>query len=491
MKLVPKLTVSLLLGIGVVFGIDTYLSIRRFAQFYDADALRDLRVIGRTLSLEVEKSWPRGGQADAERLVRVADIRDPDLRISWRSLDPRHASRLSPELAELLVDEDGDGQSLVRVETTADGGELLHTYVPVRASGRLVGAIEVSEYAHAKKRFLRARILQRASAAMAMVLLCGVLAWIAGSRLVGVPVGQLMEQARRIGAGDFSTRLRVTAKDEIGALSRSMNAMATELERSRAALEAQTVARVAAIEQLRHVDRLKTVGTLASGVAHELGTPLSVISGRAQMVLSEEATRPEEIAESARVIRSQADRMARIVRELLDFARRRSPEKAPFDLRQLTGEAISILHSLATRRGVRLALLEPDAPPLPAVVDGAQIQQAVTNLLMNALQATQEGGTVEVQVTRELRARPGPRPGEPQHPCLCIAVRDEGAGISEEHLAQLFDPFFTTKDVGEGTGLGLSVAHGIAAEHGGWIDVQTKCGHGSLFRLCLPAEPGA
>jgi signal transduction histidine kinase len=327
-----------------------------------------------------------------------------------------------------------------------------------------------------------------------MVLMCGLLAWITGSRFVGGPVSQLMEQARRIGAGDFSVRLSLDARDEFGALSRSMDAMAAELERSRAALESQTAARLAAIEQLRHADRLKTVGTLASGVAHELGTPLSVISGRAQMVVSGEVTEPREIEESARVIRTQADRMARIVRQLLDFARRRPAEKAPSDLRQLTREAISILQPLASRRDATLVLDDPEAPPLLAVVDAGQVQQAVTNLLMNALHASPEEGTVEVRVTREDRVRPGARPGAPAEApcaCFCIAIRDQGAGIPEEHLAQLFDPFFTTKDVGEGTGLGLSVAHGIVAEHGGWIEVESQPCRGSLFRLCLPEEEAA
>jgi two-component system NtrC family sensor kinase len=485
MRLVRKLTLALLGGIAIIFAAETYLSVQLFVHFYDADARRDLRVIGRVLSDEIEHAWPQDGPGTALRLVQQADAGDPTLQLRWVTFDAGMPSDLPLDLAPLLLQQLRGGQSFVRSEDVGDG--MLHTYLPVLVEGRLVGAIQVSESATAKHAFVNARIRQRAFTACAMLLFCGGLAWFAGSRFVGRPVGALAEQARRIGAGDFSARLELHGSDELTELARDMNAMAAKLDEARRALEAQNAARLEAIEQLRHADRLKTVGTLASGVAHELGTPLNVVSGRAQMIVAGELCGPEEAVEAARIIRAQADRMARIVRQLLDFARRRKPEKRPSDLLQLARDSITMLEPLARKRKVSLELASAASDPIVAVADQAQLGQALTNLIINAVQATREGGTVELHVALGMAASPGSLPAVPLA-CACISVRDEGPGIPREQLPRLFDPFFTTKEVGEGTGLGLSVSHGIVTEHGGWIEVRSEAGVGSSFEIWLPEE---
>jgi len=485
MKLVRKLTLALFGGIAIIVAAETYLSVRLFVDFYDADVRRDLRVIGRLLSGEIESEWPQSGPNAAIRLVQRADANDPMLTLHWVTFDAGLPSDIPSDLAQHLLDRMRAGKDFVRSEDVGAG--IFHTYLPVRVEGHLVGAIQISESASAKHDFVRARILQRALTASAMLLVCGGLAWFAGSRFVGRPVGRLMEQARRIGAGDFSARLELRGADELSELARDMNAMAAKLADSRRALEVQNAARLEAIEQLRHADRLKTVGTLASGVAHELGTPLNVVAGRAQMIVARELEGPDEVIEAARIIHAQADRMTRIVRQLLDFARRRKPEKRPSDLVQMARDAITMLAPLARKRKVTLGLAPPASEPIVAVVDQAQLGQALTNLIINAVQATREGSNVELRVALGTAAPPG-APRTAVLPCACISVFDQGAGIPEEQLQQLFDPFFTTKGVGEGTGLGLSVAHGIVTEHDGWIEVRSEAGVGSSFRIWLPEE---
>jgi signal transduction histidine kinase len=131
---------------------------------------------------------------------------------------------------------------------------------------------------------------------------------------------------------------------------------------------------------------------------------------------------------------------------------------------------------------------ELDAPQEPAVaeVDEGQLQQALTNIVLNGVQAMDGGGHIRVRL-RSLRATPPTTPDHVEGDYRCIEVEDEGAGIAPEHLPHIFEPFFTTKGVGEGTGLGLSVAHGIIADHGGWIDVESTPGRGTRFRVYLPA----
>src|SRR5262249_3720184 len=157
------------------------------------------------------------------------------------------------------------------------------------------------------------------------------------------------------GEGDFSGPLQLAHKDELGLLATEINAMSDRLVEATRRVERETAARIATLDQLRHADRLMTVGMLASGIAHELGTPLNVVSARAQMIAGGECT-DDEAKEYAGVIGSAADRMAKIIRQLLAFARRKSPQKAPRDLAQIAGETCELLRPLADKRQVRFEL---------------------------------------------------------------------------------------------------------------------------------------
>jgi signal transduction histidine kinase len=191
----------------------------------------------------------------------------------------------------------------------------------------------------------------------------------------------------------------------------------------------------------------------------------------------------EEAPESCKIIASQADRVTVIVRHLLDFARRRTPNRAEADLRELSERAALLLASLARKSNVKV-VFDEDSNRVQAKVDASQIEQAVTNLVINAVHAMPKGGTVTV-ATRNTRAAPPSAPEE-ERDCAVIEIRDEGEGIPETHLDRIFEPFFTTKGVGEGTGLGLSVTHGIIEDHEGWMTASSELGKGSVFTLYLP-----
>ena len=263
-----------------------------------------------------------------------------------------------------------------------------------------------------------------------------------------------------------------------------LRALAHSLQEANQKLAAEMAARVAALEQLRHADRLNTVGKLGSGIAHELGTPMAVISGHAAMIADAEVE-GEGARQSARTIRLQAERMASIIRQLLDFARRRQPEKSEVDLRAVLKQVLALLAPLSGRRMQRLELVEPPQP-VRAQVDPGQLQQALTNLVVNALHASPPKGVVTVRVSRVDAVRPQQTPTPPACACALIEVIDRGSGIEPDHLQKIFEPFFTTKPVGEGTGLGLPVSLEIVREHGGWLDVRSAPGEGTHFSLFLP-----
>jgi two-component system, NtrC family, sensor kinase len=191
--------------------------------------------------------------------------------------------------------------------------------------------------------------------------------------------------------------------------------------------------------------------------------------------------------ENARIIGEQAERMAGIVRQLLDFARQREPRKAATDAHRLVSQTLGMLEPLAAKRSVTLEL--ESAHDLPTVeVDPAQIQQVVSNLVVNAVHATRGPGKVTIQVGVDGHRVPAELDGR-EREFLIIGVVDRGAGIDPSIRDRIFEPFFTTKDVGEGTGLGLSVAYGIVREHRGFIEVESNPGSGSRFSVYVPIQP--
>jgi two-component system NtrC family sensor kinase len=193
-----------------------------------------------------------------------------------------------------------------------------------------------------------------------------------------------------------------------------------------------------------------------------------------------------EDKEVARIIRVESHRIAEIIRQLLDFARKHTPQKQPVELRAIALRTLTLLGPMAEKRGVALEMA-PAAVALRASVDDGQIQQVLANLVTNALQATAPGGRVTVNVARE-RAAPPVDMGGPPAAYAKLAVADTGCGMTADVVARVFEPFFTTKEVGEGTGLGLSVAYGIVREHSGWIGVESQPGRGSVFSVFLPVD---
>jgi signal transduction histidine kinase len=240
------------------------------------------------------------------------------------------------------------------------------------------------------------------------------------------------------------------------------------------------------LEQVRHADRLRTVGRLAAGVAHELGTPLNTISIHSGILATGKGSK-EETIQSAHVIKKQSRRMTEIIRQLLDYARHRSPDKRPTDMRKLAQETMTLLAPFCEKHNTTTTIQSVDTDVF-AAVDAGQIEQLLTNLLVNAVHAMPDGGQISIEVRRQYASPPAGEDAA-SGDFVCVAVHDTGTGISEADRSHIFEPFFTTKDVGEGSGLGLSIAYGIVQEHGGWIEVASTVNQGSCFTVFLPALP--
>jgi signal transduction histidine kinase len=296
---------------------------------------------------------------------------------------------------------------------------------------------------------------------------------------------RLREEVAQRGLAQESLReLNITLENRVAERTVELEQRARQLEEAWAEVRSESEARIAALEQLRHEDRLRTVGRLASGIAHEVGTPLNVISGYAGMIAGGGLS-SQDVAESARTIKAQSERIADLIRQILGFARRRPGQRISVSLRQLVSQTLDLMTPLAQKQKVRLILA--DGSDLPVVrVDVEQIRQVLLNLVTNAAQAMPRGGTVEVAIGPPRGRLPAGQTDVGQY--VCISVLDEGEGIPEENLAHIFEPFFTTKGAGKGTGLGLAIADGIIREHGGSITVESTPGKGSCFCVYLQKE---
>ena len=466
MNLVPKLSLAFVAGVSIVLAANGYLRIERDVAMFDAARLRDDVLIGETLASAVETVWRVDGADSAQAVVSRANGHEGRVAVRWVWL-----ANLDPAVSKNLV----PGEPYTQNDSA--GGELptRRTFVRVTVPDPRPGAIEVSEPLDAERAYAMQTIRTTVETALMLDGFCILLALVLGAWIVGRPMKQLAEKARRVGRGDFGEPLHMRQNDEIADLAGEMNAMCDRLIEAETRTKREIKSRIEMLEQLRHADRLMTVGKLASGVAHEIGTPLNVVEARAAMI-AEGTTSPSESVDYARVIVRATERITRIIRQLLTFARRETAEKSRCDVALLTKHTLELLDSLARKRNIVLRTSGTDAPAM-VDADGAQIEQVLTNLVMNAIQASDtangESAPIEV-VVDQVRVQPPPDIGGDERDFVRVRVRDEGCGIAPETIEHVFEPFFTTKDVGEGTGLGLSISYGIVREHGGWLQVESR-----------------
>jgi signal transduction histidine kinase len=229
---------------------------------------------------------------------------------------------------------------------------------------------------------------------------------------------------------------------------------------------------------LQRAEKLATIGTLAAGVAHEVGTPLGIISGRAEQLLPRipEGEAGEPMRKGVASILAQVDKVSTTIRQLLDFSRVRPIEATQLAPASVLETARALLEHRF--RQAKVSLTVEAAADVPAISgDPGQLEQVFVNLLMNAVDACSAGGSVKARAVSHNGA-------------VAFEIADDGAGIAPEHLASVLDPFFTTKKRGQGTGLGLTIAADIVRNHGGTLEIDSALGAGTTARVILPRAKG-
>jgi two-component system NtrC family sensor kinase len=482
MRLTRKFVFMLVVGIMLVLSASAVTRVQREVEFFDRDARRDAALSGSVIARAVEHVWRTEGENDA--LDLLADVmrhsRPWQIRFVW--LEPHAPKERQPALALSELSAVLAGHPWSRRVEAGDG--VTYTYVPVAVPDLRRGALEIRESLLDERRYIRATWLNTIFATLGLIVLCAVLVSVIGVVFVGRPTRALVGKVRRIGSGDLSGPLPARQKDELGEIASEVNAMCERLSEAHSRLEKEIEERIAAEQQLRHADRLMTVGKLASGMAHELGTPLNVVSGRGQMIANGESL-GDEARQDARIIVEQTKRMTKIMRELLDFARPRPAQRAWVDLRAIGQQTLTLLSALARAHETELEVTPGERAW--ANVDPGQMQQVFTNLVVNAIHAIDGSGTVRMAFRHTFEKPPADH-GGPFGARLVVEISDTGRGMDPQIIPRIFEPFFTTKEVGEGTGLGLSVTHGIVREHGGFITVHSVLERGTTFAVHLPLE---
>ncbi|MBI1921317.1 MAG: cache domain-containing protein [Geobacter sp.] len=326
------------------------------------------------------------------------------------------------------------------------------------------------------------------------------------------PIKELETLARRVAVGERDLQIEVRTGDELEDLASEFNEMTRALAQREAeisslnrGLEQKVMERTAELEEkstlllktqadLARAEKLADLGILSAGVAHEINNPLAIIRGNTEVL--EMSIPPEHPSrEEIDIISQQTERMAKIVANLLAFARQKPMQREEVDIHRLLDEILAQIGHQIPLDNIRVN--KDYAPDLRRISgDAGQLRQVFTNLVLNAVQAMPEGGSLRIGATNvqgskfkvqgadKKNVEHGTLNIEPDADFIEISVRDTGKGIPPEHLKKIFTPFFTTKE--NGTGLGLSLSYGIVKDHGGTIKVETEEGKGTTFRVTLP-----
>jgi signal transduction histidine kinase len=458
MRVASKIILVACLAFLPILGVHTWLSLEREEALFRSDMERDLSVLAIHLRGVAAAEWRRSGADGVRAVIAAAAKTDRRVGLEWR--------------------EESDGERGLE-----EGKGALVWVEPVVVDGATVGEIALTESLAPMYRYLHATIVHLGLLTLFLIS-GGLLATLLLShRLIGRRLDRLVAFAAETGAGRLGQRVDVGGHDEIARLASSLGEMSEELAEAHRAAERLNDERLTMLQHLRHADRLASLGRLAGSLAHELGTPLNVVLGHANRI-SEGTQTPTATKESAATIHRHVKRMEKTIRDILGFVRRVPGEEEQLDLNAIVDNVCDLLQPLAHRRGLRL---ETSRASVSAVVRGREVQleQALSNLVSNAIDASPDGGQVSLAVAREERV---PKAGGKAKPVIVTRVRDQGVGVSEAEIARLFEAFYTSKAAGQGTGLGLWLAEGIVRDHGGSIEVENQSEGGACFAMVLPAS---
>jgi len=486
-----KLTLGFAATATVIVGVYGSFQLRQEADDLRSAAERDLRVTGTAVQVGVVHALRDGHTGDVRAVIDAVRLRDASLDVLV--FDETGAltagSRTNPgiegDVRRLVRDTQATNHASVQFEGPLGLSYAIATFPIQDGDGVRVGTLALARSLDEAERDLESEARQTILALATLVVGLVVAGWCLASVYVRRPLLELVHAMSAVRAGNLSAKAALQRPDEMGAAVSEFNAMTADLLEARQRLIAEADAREALETNLQRADKLITVGQLSAGLAHEIGSPLLVLNGRARAIAARTDV-PAEVCRSAQILADESDRITRIVDQLLTFSRHTVPAISVTALAVPVRDIVELYEPEARRHDVRLEF-SCDEALAEANADAGQVQQVVMNLLSNAVRATRPGGHIRVALRGSTFSRGG---GEPQA-SVALTVEDTGEGIPEPLLARIFEPFFTTRPQTGGTGLGLAVVKSIVDAHGGSIAVSTAPGQGTLFTVHFPVARSA
>lgn len=453
------------------------------------------------VDLERASSLVRGTRLDSV-VVRLWDRVGDSFKASLATPVKNSPEDVPKEIVEPLL-----LNRVARVESSgglAAGDSLYRVFAPIMRNKHVVGAVEISDHLDNLPVILRRTAGTAFWLAILAVGLIALATFVLFRDLVYGPLSNLLTVIERAGSGELDLQVPERRQDELGLLARAFNRMLKQLhemtaerERQRELLRERVREATAQLEQrntqlettnlelwrttrrLTQLERLAAAGQTAAQFAHEVGTPLNLISCHAQLIQVAKETRPDAMRDHAGIIVEQTDRIERIVRRMLDRTRSETPELESVDLNAVIIKITEATAPLLAERKIELELSL--AEMLPHIAgDPDRLQQVFINLIGNAVDAMPDGGKLQIVTGGERAENGGAR--------VIATLADTGYGMMPEVQTHIFDPLYTTKERGKGTGLGLFVVSQVMREHGGGVSVESEPGRGSAFRLTFPAS---
>lgn len=533
MSIATRVTLLTVLLVTLALGVYGTLSMRGRRAERTAELERQTWLFGSALKVALEAAAQDGLYEDLHGLIGRMQAAERTIEVTYQDLlQPGEDAVFPPGSSARLVRQPnpdaGREERRRRVEITRQpygehiyisGREVYAYSLPiVDNKHRMVAIIDLqrdkSELEQEMLRATRDVVLTLGGLAALLAILVSLTV----RQEFSAPLLRLVGGIDEVTRGDYTGAILRERNDEVGLLADRFNEMTQSLREARNEILAGVDAKLQLEQRLRHSDKLATIGQLAANIAHEVGTPLNVIGGRAR-VMSRRAEDPTAVQKNADIIATQAERITKIIQQLLDYARRKAPARSDVDLRKVCLSTLDFLEvQLTTRhvaaqlhpfavptppqpesqieRAVRgdesLGTLKPPAQPI-VVGDSDQLQQVCLNLCINAIQAMPEGGALDLSLEGIVRRKPG-LDKAPPGAYVMLAVADTGIGIDEADLSRIFEPFYSTKTDGKtgkdgpsGSGLGLSVSAGIVKDLDGWIECERRPTGGTIFRVFLPA----
>ncbi len=467
------LILKVLLPVLLVLGGTVFLEFRTLEAEAEARMQEDVEMIARAIRLPLTHAMETEQEEIVSEALRSAfDIR----RIYGAYVYGPEGDHLASIGATLPEEPPEVGALVSETERLGEYGSLagrrVYSYfVPLTDSwGQSLGLLQVTRLRSDMDDYLGQLRLRAGTLLLLSLTLVVALVLLGHRRSVGEPLTRLREGMRDVRAGHRDRRVRATGPHELAEVAQSFNSMLDALKTAEVEVEERRKAQDRLREDLAQAEKMAAVGVLSAGVAHELGTPLSVIDGKAKRLLREPHIL-EEQSRSLQEVRSEVRRMESIVRQLLAFGRSGTRASDWARLDGVTRAAVAPLAEEARLRGVELEVSGPIPGPR-VMVNKRRLEQAVGNLVRNACHAARSRVRVTWLASGDTAA---------------VLVEDDGPGVPDGRRTRIFEPFFTTKAPGEGTGLGLSIVHGVAEEHGGRVTVEQSELGGARFRLELSA----